>query len=314
MRWHGNAIVWWLAIVALGCGGNKPPPTGIDVPAAVGSATYPIVLAHGILAGPSVAPFVGVKEALSADGHAVFETKTHPVGSLTERANLLGTQVQTILAETGAAKVNIVAHSMGGLDARWLAAHGWADRIASITTVSTPHRGARTADTTRRVFGPTMIGLASDIAATFNAQFFDLPKYADWHGTLLALSEDNARVFNVATPDVDGVYYQSFAGVARPDLTPHDSDVEACGTMWPRTYGIQVASSAHFALSAQMTTSGASDGVVAVESAKWGKFRGCIAADHMDQIGFYSGNLDGRRFDHISFYRLVAADLAVMDF
>src|SRR5207344_275133 len=46
-----------------------------------------------------------------------------------------------------AKKVNVIAHSMGGLDARYAIARlGLGDRIASLTTIGTPHRGTPVAD------------------------------------------------------------------------------------------------------------------------------------------------------------------------
>lgn len=133
-------------------------------------------------------------------------------------------------------------------------------------------------------------------------------------GTLLALSKENAERFNKATPNAQGVYYQSFAGISRGSGNPQPADIEACGSMWPKTFAFQVAASPQLAVSAAMTGAVPSDGIVPVSSAKWGEFRGCIAADHMDQVGFYPGNREGTRFDHITFYRLVAADLADMGY
>src|SRR6185295_1663942 len=65
------------------------------------------------------------------------------------RAQAIAKQIDTILARTGKAKVNLVGHSQGGLDARILASPNglkYGDRIASVTTVATPHRGTKVAD------------------------------------------------------------------------------------------------------------------------------------------------------------------------
>ncbi len=116
-------------------------------PAPAGKATkYPIVLLHGLGAGPdSFAP--QIPAAMQAEGDAVFEVTAPPFESPEERAKAIAPQLQNILAKTGAAKLNLIAWSLGGLDARYLiSSMGWADRVASLSMIGTPNRGAATAD------------------------------------------------------------------------------------------------------------------------------------------------------------------------
>ena len=62
-------------------------------------------------------------------------------------ARTIVSRIDAILSETGAPKVNLIAHSKGGLEARMAASSlGYGTRIASITTVATPHRGSKTVD------------------------------------------------------------------------------------------------------------------------------------------------------------------------
>jgi triacylglycerol lipase len=58
------------------------------------------------------------------------------------------------------------------------------------------------------------------------------------------------------------------------------------------------------------------DGMVTVDHAKWGEFRGCIPADHLDQVGQikHDDADDSTGFDHIRFYRNLAFDLAILGF
>ncbi len=53
-----------------------------------------------------------------------------------------------------------------------------------------------------------------------------------------------------------------------------------------------------------------------VTSAKWGNFRGCIPADHLREVGQpgLSGPRSSTGFDHLSFYRSIAFDLASQGF
>jgi hypothetical protein len=53
------------------------------------------------------------------------------------------------------------------------------------------------------------------------------------------------------------------------------------------------------------------DGMVTVENTNWGTFKGCIAADHLDEVGQSkaSGSDPSPGPNHLSFYRRVAAGL-----
>ena len=107
---------------------------------------YPIVLLHGFNASPSTWD-PQISAAMRGDGDAVFEVTAPPFGSPEERAKALAPQLEAILKKTGAAKLNLIGWSEGGLDARYLiSSMGWADRVASLSTVATPHRGSAAVD------------------------------------------------------------------------------------------------------------------------------------------------------------------------
>jgi triacylglycerol esterase/lipase EstA (alpha/beta hydrolase family) len=107
---------------------------------------YPIVLLHGMGASAS-AWDPQIPAAMQGDGDAVFEVNAPPFATPEERAKALAPQLENILKKTGAAKLNLIAWSEGGLDARYLiSSMGWADRVASLSTVATPHRGSAAAD------------------------------------------------------------------------------------------------------------------------------------------------------------------------
>ena len=140
---------------------TAPPPFTVG---AVRAARYPIVLHHGFNASQTNSwSFYKVKEALEADGHDVTTSEVEPFNGVPVRAQTLAAIVDNVRTKfcqklgyaTSAdlegcertMKVNIIAHSMGGLDARYLAATlGYAPKIASITTLSTPHGGSNIAD------------------------------------------------------------------------------------------------------------------------------------------------------------------------
>lgn len=106
---------------------------------------YPIVLAHGLLGFKTLFGaleyFYGIPESLQSSGARVYVTQVTAVASSEVRGEQLLSQVETILAVTGAKKVNLIGHSQGGLDARYVAAVR-PDLVASVTTVGSPHKGA----------------------------------------------------------------------------------------------------------------------------------------------------------------------------
>lgn len=131
--------------------------------------TYPIILAHGVArfdAGWNKliqldnqdSPFLdyfhyfrGIRTLLIEQGFPVYHSSVPWAESVDKRAEQLRKNVKNVLKQTGAAKVNIVAHSMGGLDARHMLFNDRKrgeihKKIASITTIGTPHNGTSFAD------------------------------------------------------------------------------------------------------------------------------------------------------------------------
>ncbi len=105
-----------------------------------GSAAAPVLLLHGY--GCNSGYWTHLAPLLDAAriSHATLDLE--PVtGSIDDYAPLVERAVESLCAATGAAKVVIVAHSMGGLVARaWMRAHG-AERVARLVTLGTPHHG-----------------------------------------------------------------------------------------------------------------------------------------------------------------------------
>src|SRR5207245_6473457 len=98
-----------------------------------------------------------------------INTKVTPTSVVVLRAAQFREQ---ILRWTGE-PVNLIAHSMGGLDARYMITHlGMAEHVRSLTTVSTPHRGTYLVDwflTNYRERLPLFLALE---AAGFNIEGF----------------------------------------------------------------------------------------------------------------------------------------------
>lgn len=131
--------------------------------------SHPLILAHGIarfdfllasfvrqlgplrqfveVAADGLHYFKGVARHLRANGFDVYHSAVGFAAGLPRRAADLKEEVERVLALKGAEKVHIIGHSMGGLDARYMIARlGMAERVASLTTIGTPHTGTSLAD------------------------------------------------------------------------------------------------------------------------------------------------------------------------
>ena len=209
---------------------------------------YPVVMAHGLggftkLFGV-VDYFNGIPEELIKGGSQVYTTKTSAVNNSEVRGEQLLQQVKTITAVSGKPKVNLFGHSQGGIDIRYVA--GVAPRyVASVTAVSSPEQGSKTADFIKTVLEPNndsgepsnvttqlvagvfnLIGGFTDIGSGIS--YKDIQEQDGWQA-LVALSTDGAAEFNAKFPAamptsycgqptstaVNGIKYYSFSGVGQ---------------------------------------------------------------------------------------------------
>jgi triacylglycerol lipase len=94
---------------------------------------------------PAVHYWRGITEALKANGVNVITTTVPPSASIEQRAEELA---RGIADAAGGRHVNIIAHSMGGLDARYMISHLRPANVAvhSLVTVASPHHGSSFAD------------------------------------------------------------------------------------------------------------------------------------------------------------------------
>ncbi len=114
---------------------NRPFATG--VPAA---ERLPVLLIHGYFCNRAL--WRPMAARLVAAGHAVDAVDLEPpFASIDDYAPRIAEAVDVLRARTGAARVALVGHSMGGLAARaYLRACG-DDAVACVVTLGTPHRG-----------------------------------------------------------------------------------------------------------------------------------------------------------------------------
>jgi len=111
---------------------------------------YPVVLVHGIALYDKTGLLEiwgRIPKTLTDRGIQVFNGNTEGWGNYEKNALILKETIEKILSETGKEKVNIIAHSKGGLDSRYFIwKYNFGGKIASLTTICTPHNGAEVAD------------------------------------------------------------------------------------------------------------------------------------------------------------------------
>ncbi|MDE6220085.1 MAG: triacylglycerol lipase, partial [Lachnospiraceae bacterium] len=149
-----------------------------------------------------------IPKALEDNGARIFYGEHQSAASVETSGHEIAERILNIVAETGCDKVNIIAHSKGGLDCRYaLHLPGIAEHVATLTTVSTPHRGCEFAD-----YLLTRIPQAEQhaVAKTYNAALLKLgDPNPDFLAAVRNLTASYCKEFNDKYPDAAGVLYQS---------------------------------------------------------------------------------------------------------
>jgi triacylglycerol lipase len=217
----------------------------------------PIVLVHGLfgfnqlkLAGLTLARyFPGIPEFLTEAGNRVLVAELSPTNGIAARAAQLKAYIDTA---SPSEPVHLLAHSMGGLDSRYMISQlGMADRVLTLTTIGTPHRGSSFADWGMR-------RLERLIKPVF--ELFDVP-----HQAFYDLTTAKCRLFNEQTPDSASVRYFSVAG--RHPNTGWRGRMQLLHQFVHQTEGVN-------------------DGIVSLESAKWGEECELWDGDHLSLVNW----------------------------
>lgn len=316
MKLHHLALVGLLSLVACSAESAEEATTATEsVTADPSGAPYPVVLLHGMAGfgklevGPvQVTYFKGVVEELTKHGESVFVTLAPPYDTSDVRAPVIAKQIDEILAKTGKKKVNLIGHSQGGLDARVLASPnglGYGDRIASITTVATPHRGSAVADALLEAVDVLPEGPVDEVldGALKLLEITAYELHTDAHlraqGTMLT-EKYMREVFNPKYKDDPRVAYKSYAG--RTNL--RTGVLDCGGATYPNDpFDIRMSQPMLTPLAVFLEEGLAlkvNDGLVTVESAKWGTFEECVPADHLQEVGQFGPFTGG--FDSVGLF------------
>jgi len=258
--------------------------------------SYPIVLAHGIARPDYLIDsifrtlnlslydfsfvsdrfhyFKGIASHLKKHGFKVHHSSVSFAAGLETRASDLKSEVNKILEKSGKKKVHIIGHSMGGLDARHMIVHErMADKVASLTTIGTPHLGTPVADVALEQGVDSLIG-------RFKA-FLNLEGIRNV--TISACREWNTET--EAEEAANDVFYQTYS-----------SSKDEKHVFLPFQISWKII----------RDREGPNDGLVSVKSQRWkkklssGNDKGVlktitqhdfpINADHLDQIGWWNLN------------------------
>lgn len=248
---------------------GPPPPRGPPLP---------VVLVHGLFGfdqigvpGVKVHYFRGVVDHLATLGCHAHAVRLPRAASVPERARMLADKILELPHE----RVDIIAHSLGGLDARYaLAKLGLDKRVRSLVTIGTPHRGSPLADLATE--GP--LSLARKAIGALGVPM----EAIDW------LSTAALDTFNRDVLDVPGVRYACVVGGIRAPSTPVSLAIAPAHAYLRRV-------------------AGPNDGLVPMTSQYWGETLAEIEADHFEQIGWRMPMRGS--FDVLAMYAFIVARL-----
>jgi triacylglycerol lipase len=266
---------------------------------------YPIVLAHGAAGFTSLLGvleyFHGIPAELYGGGAEVYTTQVSALSSSDQRGEQLLAEVEYIVAATGAGKVNLIGHSQGGLDARYVAALR-PDLVASVTTVGTPHRGSRIADwfldhTAEGGFTRAVTDLLGDAFGLVLALLTGTDRPQDAIGSLEQLSSAGMSAFNArfptglpttrcgeGPPAAGGIRFYSWSGASALTHALDPTD-------------------AAFAITTFLT-GGDNDGLVERCSSHFGRvIRDDYRMNHLDEVNQSFGLTSWFETDPVSVYR-----------
>lgn len=265
---------------------------------------HPVVFLHGMGGTDAYLDtldyWFGVEPTYADAGLAGAWPAVDALASIDTRARQWADVLAELAADGRGRRFNLIGHSQGGLDARLLAhAHDPERRVASITSVSAPHRGSVVAD-----LADGVLDLTPFDAWLVDAVVAGLAGFVGLEGAELAdqvddLTRDAMARFNEDVPDRADVAYWSWAGASCRGLDfgcQADRDGEIIDPVFSATFRLI------------LLVEGDNDGVVSVESARWGTFLGELPADHMDEVGQIA-DLAHPAFDAQRFYLDEAARL-----
>lgn len=245
---------------------------------------YPVLMIHGMgFRDTKIINYWGrIPSELEKLGCRIYYGHQDSNAAIETNAHKIKRRIEEILSETGAEKINIIAHSKGGLDTRYAISTLGVENVASLTTISTPHHGSKTMD---------MIFKIPDFLIRFAGFLTDCwfrvlgDKNPSSYKAFSCFTTDYAAKFNENNPDRQDVYYQSYAFVMKNPL----SDI------FMAVPGFVVG-----------LIEGENDGLLTPKSAQWtnfkGIYRGCgrRGISHCDEVDMRRHRLSAKKGGGVS--------------
>ena len=255
---------------------------------------YPCLFVHGVFfRDTKYFNYWGrIPKELERNGAKVYYGNHQSAASVYDSAVELSERIKEIVKTTGCEKVNIIAHSKGGLDCRYAISElELAPYVASLTTINTPHRGCYFADF---LLDKSSQKLKNKVAKTYNSS---LKKFGDKNPDFLAavnnLTKSYCEDFNQRIPLPENIFCQSVGSKVK----------KATSGKFPLNFSYHLVK----------LFDGANDGLVSEKSFSWGeKYTfiepvGTTGISHGDMIDLNRRNFDG--FDVREFYVNLVNDL-----
>lgn len=254
---------------------------------------YPLLLVHGVFFRDSerLNYWGRIPRELKRNGAEIFYGEHQSAAAVKESAAEISCRIKEILEETGAEKVNIIAHSKGGIDTKEaIVKMGMAPFIASLTTVNTPHRGCE--------FAEYLLNMMPEKAKNKLAEAYNSAarKFGDTSPDFLAAVSDLTASAREAEQEIpEGIFCQSVGSVLK----------SASGGKFPLNFSYHLVK----------FFDGENDGLVAEKSFKWGEKYTCLkpsgtrGISHGDMIDLNRENIEG--FDVREFYVQLVSDLKI---
>lgn len=260
---------------------------------------YPILMVHGVFFRDfKYFNYWGrIPRELEENGARIYYGNHQSAASVADSAKELAERIRAVAEESGCGKVNIIAHSKGGLDCRYaVSLLGMAPWVASLTTINTPHRGCEFAD---YLLGEIPEAVKERTAAGYNGALRRLgDENPDFMAAVTDLTASSCRRFNSQTPDCPEVFCRSVGSKLN----------RALGGRFPLNFSHALVS----------RFDGPNDGLVGEGSFSWGEsyrfltVKGKRGISHGDMIDLNRENIPG--FDVREFYVGLVHELKEMGY
>lgn len=247
---------------------------------------YPLLLVHGIFFRDweGLNYWGRIPAGLAENGATIYYGQQQSSSSVQQSAEELKNRILQIVNETGCQKVNIIAHSKGGLDSRYaISCLGMDEYVASLTTINTPHHGCRFA---KKALDNIPKGVVDVVSSSYDKLFAKLgDKHPDFFSGVSDLTDETCTALNQQMPDRPGVLYQSIGSQMKT----------AKSAPFPLNLGHSIIN----------PIDGDNDGLVAIGSMPWGSFTmlhptGKKGISHADMIDLTRKDIDN--FDVCELY------------